>query len=49
MVLYPAIKHIDAFKKLPEGGQLKLYASVKGVIHCGLGLTLILFLILDYL
>ncbi len=46
---YPAIKHIDAFKKLPEGGQLKLYASVKGVIHCGLGLTLVLFLILDYL
>ncbi|MEE9338183.1 MAG: urate hydroxylase PuuD [Methylococcaceae bacterium] len=46
---YPAIKHIDAFKKLPEGGKLKLYASVKGVIHCGLGLTLVLFLILDYL
>ncbi len=36
---YPAIKHIDVFKKLPEGGNLKLYASVKGVIHCGLGLT----------
>lgn len=46
---YPAIKHIDAFKKLPEGGKLKLYASVKGVIHCGLGLTLVLFLILDFL
>lgn len=46
---YPAIKHIDAFKKLPEGGHLKLYASVKGVIHCGLGLTVILFLILDSL
>ncbi len=44
---YPAIKHIEALKKLPAGGQLKLYASVKGVIHCGLGLTLILFLILD--
>jgi len=46
---YPAIKHIDVLKKLPEGGQLKLYASVKGVIHCGLGLTLILFFILDSL
>ncbi len=46
---YPAIKHIDAFKKLPEGGRLKFYASVKGVIHCGLGLTLVLFLILDSL
>jgi uncharacterized membrane protein len=45
---YPAIKHIDAFKKLPEGGRLKLYASVNGVIYCGLGLTAILFLILDY-
>ncbi len=46
---YPAIKHIDVLKKLPEGGHLKFYASVKGVIHCGLGLTAILFLILDYL
>lgn len=46
---YPAIKHIDALKKLPEGGNMKLYASVKGVIHCGLGLTVILFLILDLL
>ncbi|MFW5443408.1 MAG: urate hydroxylase PuuD [Methylococcaceae bacterium] len=44
---YPAIKHIDAFKKLPEGGNMKLYASVNGVIYCGLGLTVILFLILD--
>ena len=46
---YPAIKHIDAFKKLPEGGNMKLYASVNGVIYCGLGLTVILFLILDLL
>lgn len=46
---YPAIKHIEAFKKLPEGGRLKLYASVKGVIHCGLGLSLVLFLVLDLL
>jgi len=46
---YPAIKHIDAFKKLPEGGNMKLYTSVNGVIYCGLGLTVILFLILDLL
>ena len=46
---YPAIKHIDAFKKLPEGGNMKLYTSVNGVIYCGLGLTAILFLILDLL
>lgn len=46
---YPAIKHIDIVKKLPEGGKLKLYASVKGVINSGLGLTAILFLILDIL
>ena len=46
---YPAIKHIGAFKKLPEGGNMKPYASVNGVIYCGLGLTVILFLILDLL
>lgn len=46
---YPAIKHIGAVKKLPEGGHLKFYASVNGVIYCGLGLTAILFMILDFL
>ena len=46
---YPAIKHIDALKKLPAGGNMKLYTSVNGVIYCGLGLTVILFLILDLL
>ncbi|NOR68130.1 MAG: antitermination protein NusG [Methylomarinum sp.] len=46
---YPAIKQFDVFKKLPEGGRLKYYASVNGVIYCGLGLTVILFLILDIL
>ncbi|MCK4842663.1 MAG: urate hydroxylase PuuD [Methylococcales bacterium] len=46
---YPVIKHIDALKKLPEGGNMKLYTSVNGVIYCGLGLTVILFLILDLL
>lgn len=46
---YPMIKHIDVVKKLPAGGKMALYASVKGVIHCGLGLTVVLFLLLDYL
>ena len=46
---YPAIKHINAFKKLPEAGNMKPYASVNGVIYCGLGLTVILFFILDKL
>lgn len=52
---YPAIKDleqykkVEIFKKIPEGGQMQLYASVKGVIHCGLGLTLVLFLVLDFL
>ena len=46
---YPAIKHIDTVKKLPEGGRLKFYASVNGVIYCGIGLTFVLFLILDLL
>lgn len=46
---YPMIKHIDALKKLPAGGRMGLYASVKGVIHCGLGLTVVLFLLMDYL
>lgn len=46
---YPAIKHFGFINKLPAGGRMKLYASVNGVIHCGLGLTVILFLILDLL
>jgi len=46
---YPAIKHIEALKKLPVGGNMKLYTTVNGVIYCGLGLTVILFLILDLL
>jgi uncharacterized membrane protein len=46
---YPALKDINALKKLPAGGKLGPYASVKGVIHCGLGLTVLLFLILDFL
>ncbi|KAF3978639.1 MAG: antitermination protein NusG [Methylococcales symbiont of Iophon sp. n. MRB-2018] len=56
---YPAIKHLDIIKKclavkvlgkqIPEGGFLAPYASVKGVIHCGIGLTIVLFLVLDIL
>ncbi|MFZ2450857.1 MAG: urate hydroxylase PuuD [Methylovulum miyakonense] len=46
---YPMIKHLGALQKLPAGGKMKFYASVNGVIHCGLGLTVVLFLILDYL
>lgn len=46
---YPMIKHIGALQKLPAGGKMKFYASIPGVIHCGLGLTVVLFLILDYL
>ncbi len=44
---YPAIKHIEALKKLPAGGNMKPYASINGVIGSGIGLTVILFLILD--
>lgn len=44
---YPAIKNIEAIKKLPAAGMMGPMASVKGVIQSGLGLTVILFLILD--
>lgn len=46
---YPAIKNIDLVKKLPEAGKMGPMASVNGVIYCGLGLTVVLFLILDLL
>jgi uncharacterized membrane protein len=46
---YPAIKNIKALKKLPAAGKLGPCASVVGVIHCGLGLTIVLFLILEFL
>ncbi|MEQ1485935.1 urate hydroxylase PuuD [Methyloglobulus sp.] len=44
---YPVLKNIGALSKLPAGGKMGPYASVKGVIHCGLGLTIVLFLIVD--
>lgn len=46
---YPAIKNFGPFKKLPAAGKMGPYTSVAGVIHCGLGLTVILFLLLEYL
>lgn len=46
---YPAIKHFPAVQKLPAAGKMGPYASLNGVIHCGLGLAVVLFLILDYL
>lgn len=45
---YPAIKNIKALQKLPAGGKLGPCASIVGVIHSGLGLTVILFLILEF-
>ncbi|MDD5461029.1 MAG: urate hydroxylase PuuD [Methylococcales bacterium] len=46
---YPAIKNIKALQKLPAGGKLGPCASIVGVIHSGLGLTVVLFLILEFL
>jgi len=46
---YPVLKNIGALKKLPTAGKMGIYSSINGVIHCGLGLTVILFLILDFL
>jgi len=46
---YPALKNIALFKSLPAAGKMGPMASVNGVIYSGLGLTVILFLILDLL
>lgn len=46
---YPVLKNIGALSKLPEGGKMGPYTTVKGVIHCGLGLTVVLFLIVDFM
>lgn len=46
---YPAIKTFGLIKKLPAAGKLGPCASIPGVIHGGLGLTVILFLILELL
>ncbi len=46
---YPVLKRFAAVEKLPAGGMIKPIASVNGVIHVGLGLTLVLFFVLDLL
>jgi uncharacterized membrane protein len=46
---YPMIKNHSLVQKLPAAGKVGPCASIKGVIHCGLGLTVVLFLILDLL
>jgi uncharacterized membrane protein len=46
---YPALKNIGALSKLPAAGKMGPYTSVNGVIHCGLALTVILFLIVDFI
>lgn len=46
---YLAIKNNSFVQKLPAGGKLGPMASVGGVIHCGLGLAIALFLVVDLL
>jgi hypothetical protein len=46
---YPALKNIGALSKLPAAGKMGPYTSVKGVIHCGLALTVVLYLIVAYI
>ncbi|MEQ1559297.1 MAG: urate hydroxylase PuuD [Methyloglobulus sp.] len=46
---YPVLKNISFLSKLPPGGKMGPYTSVKGVIHCGLGLTVLLFCIVHFI
>lgn len=50
---YPAIKNHNLVKdlaaKLPEAGKMGPITTVKGVINSGLGLTVVLFLVLELL
>jgi len=48
---YPVLKEVPAIKKaeLPDFGFMGPMASVKGVIHCGVGLTIVLLIILETL
>jgi uncharacterized membrane protein len=46
---YLTLKRFEVVKKLPAAGKMKLYNSIGGVIHCGLGLTVALYLLLDLL
>ncbi len=43
---YGLLSRFGIVKSLPAGGKMGPMASVKGVIHCGLGLTLVLFIVL---
>lgn len=47
--VYTLIKHFEIVKKLPVAGVLGPMTSIKGVIHCGVALTIVLFLILEFL
>lgn len=44
---YGELTRFDIVKKLPAGGQMGPMATVKGVIHSGLGLTVVLYLVLE--
>ncbi len=46
---YPVLKNVGALSKLPPGGKIGLYTSVKGVIHCGLALTAILYVVVAFI
>jgi uncharacterized membrane protein len=46
---YPALKNVGALSKLPPAGKMGPYTSVNGVIHCGLALTVVLFLIVHFI
>jgi uncharacterized membrane protein len=46
---YPVLKNIGALSKLPAGGKMGPYTSVSGVVHCGLGLTVVLFAIVHFI
>ncbi len=46
---YPALKNVSFLSKLPAAGKMGPYTSVSGVIHCGLGLTAILFAVVHFI
>lgn len=46
---YKCLARYPILNKLPAGGKLGPLASVGGVIHCGLALAVILFLVLEFL
>jgi uncharacterized membrane protein len=46
---YPALKNVGFLSKLPAAGKMGPYTSVSGVIHCGLGLTVVLYLIVAFI